>query len=97
MAPALGLLVAGRALRGVAAAVMVPSSLSLIAHTFPEPRERAKAVGIWIGSSGIAASAGPLLGGLLVGGLSWRAVFVVCRWGCSASGGWRPPTRSASW
>jgi DHA2 family methylenomycin A resistance protein-like MFS transporter len=77
LAPALGLLVAGRALQGVAAAVMVPSSLSLIAHTFPEPRERAKAVGIWIGSSGIAASAGPLLGGVLIDGLSWRAVFVV--------------------
>ncbi|HTI33461.1 MAG TPA: MFS transporter [Miltoncostaea sp.] len=77
VAPALGLLIAGRALQGVAAAVMVPSSLSLIAHTFPEPRARAKAVGIWIGSSGIAASAGPLLGGILVDAVSWRAVFVV--------------------
>jgi MFS transporter, DHA2 family, methylenomycin A resistance protein len=77
LAPALGLLVAARALQGVAAAVMVPSSLSLIAHTFPEPRARARAVGIWIGSSGIAASAGPLLGGVLVDWVGWRAVFVV--------------------
>ena len=77
VAPVLGLLIAGRALQGVAAAVMVPSSLSLIAHTFPEPRERARAVGIWIGSSGIAACAGPLVGGILIDALDWRAVFVV--------------------
>jgi DHA2 family methylenomycin A resistance protein-like MFS transporter len=76
-APALGLLIAGRALQGLAAAVMVPSSLSLIAHTFPGPEERARAVGIWIGGSGIAASLGPIVGGVLVEYVDWRAVFVV--------------------
>ena len=53
LAPGLGLLTAGRALQGLAAAAMVPSSLSLIAHTFPAPRERARAVGIWVGASGL--------------------------------------------
>jgi DHA2 family methylenomycin A resistance protein-like MFS transporter len=75
LAPGLGLLVAGRALQGAAAAVMVPSSLSLIAHTFREPRARARAIGIWIGSSGIAGAGGPLLGGVLVDGPGWRAIF----------------------
>ena len=77
LAPGLGLLTAGRALQGLAAAAMVPSSLSLIAHTFPAPGERARAVGIWIGASGLAASLGPILGGVLVEYFDWRAVFVV--------------------
>ncbi|WP_217922837.1 MFS transporter [Miltoncostaea oceani] len=77
IAPVLGLLIAGRALQGLAAAVMVPSSLSLIAHTFPAPRERATAVGIWVGASGIAASLGPIIGGVLVEYVDWRAVFLI--------------------
>ena len=77
LAPGIELLIAGRALQGLAAAAMVPSSLSLIAHTFPQPGERARAVGIWIGASGIAASLGPIVGGVLVEYFDWRAVFVV--------------------
>lgn len=77
IAPSLELLVVGRGLQGVAAAVMVPSSLSLIAHTFGDPRARATAIGIWIGASGLAASLGPILGGVLVEYTTWRAIFLV--------------------
>lgn len=77
LAPTLGWLIAGRALQGLAAAVMVPASLSLIAHTFPEPRARARAVGIWIGAGGLAGSLGPILGGVLTEYLDWRAIFVI--------------------
>ncbi len=77
VAPSLGVLIGGRVLQGTAAAVMVPSSLSLIAHTFPEPQARARAFGIWIGAAAAAAAAGPLIGGLLVAGPGWRAIFLV--------------------
>jgi DHA2 family methylenomycin A resistance protein-like MFS transporter len=77
IAPSLGVLIAGRALQGAAGAVMVPSSLSLIAHTFPEPPARARAFGIWIGASAGASAVGPVLGGLLVAGPGWRAIFLV--------------------
>lgn len=71
------MLIALRALLGLAGALLVPSSLSLIAVTHPEPASRAKAMGVWAAVSGTGLVAGPLLGGLLTEAFGWRAIFVV--------------------
>ncbi|ADJ50034.1 MFS transporter methylenomycin A resistance protein [Amycolatopsis mediterranei S699] len=71
------LLIALRALLGVAGALLVPSSLSLIAAAYPVPAARAKAMGVWAAVSGTGLVAGPLLGGLLTEAFGWRAIFLV--------------------
>ncbi|WP_439383791.1 MFS transporter [Amycolatopsis lexingtonensis] len=72
-----GFLIALRALLGVAGALLVPSSLSLIATAYPVPAARAKAMGVWAAVSGTGLVAGPLLGGVLTEAFGWRAIFVV--------------------
>ncbi|MFG3113588.1 MFS transporter [Streptomyces sp. NPDC048197] len=74
-APTLGLLVAARVVQGVAAAVLIPTSLSLALPVFP-PHERATAVGAWTAVSAVAASSGPVIGGLLAAA-DWRLVFLI--------------------
>ncbi|MBF8189380.1 MFS transporter [Nonomuraea sp. K274] len=76
-APNAAVLIAARAAQGVGAAAVVPCSLALIAHRFPEGPARARALGIWGGVSGIGLTAGPVIGGWLVAALGWRAVFLV--------------------
>jgi EmrB/QacA subfamily drug resistance transporter len=71
------MLVAARALQGVGGAVISPASLAIIATSFSEPRERARALGIWGAMGGIGGSLGALLGGVLTQGLGWPAIFVV--------------------
>ncbi|WP_284742865.1 MFS transporter [Amycolatopsis sp. RTGN1] len=66
-----------RALLGVAGALLVPSSLSLIASAYPAAAARAKAMGVWAAVSGTGLVAGPLLGGLLTQAFGWRAIFLV--------------------
>jgi MFS transporter, DHA2 family, methylenomycin A resistance protein len=77
LAPDLGFLVAMRMLQGVAAALVVPTSLALVHASYPEREQRARAIGVWGGIGGLAAASGPVLGGLLVAALGWRAVFYV--------------------
>ncbi|WP_280251946.1 MFS transporter [Nocardia abscessus] len=76
LAPTAGWLIAGRILQGATAALMVPSALgSVLAAT---PREKiGAAIGAWSASGGFAAVVGPALGGALVEGFDWRAVFVI--------------------
>lgn len=70
-------LIAGRALQGVGAAIVAPSSLALLTASFPAGRERAKAVAIYGMTAGIGASLGLVIGGALADWVSWRAGFFV--------------------
>jgi MFS family permease len=63
--------------QGAAAAVMAPSALSIIVATFPDGRERNKALGAWGVTGGIGGTAGALLGGLVTDGLGWPWIFFV--------------------
>jgi DHA2 family methylenomycin A resistance protein-like MFS transporter len=75
LAPVLGVLIAARALQGAGAALLVPCSLTLLNHAYPEARERSRAIGRWAVGASAALSAGPLVGGVLTATLGWRAIF----------------------
>ncbi len=77
LAPSLAALVGGRALQAVGSAALLPSTLAILTATFPDPRERVQAIGLWSGASAMALAAGPVLGGLLTDALGWRWVFYV--------------------
>lgn len=70
-----GTLIASRVVQGVGAALLLPGSLAAIADAFPGRADQARALGLWASVSALALPAGPLLGGLIVSDLGWRAVF----------------------
>ncbi len=74
--PSIGVLVAARALQGIAGALLVPSSLAVIVNTFPAS-ERGGAIGTWTAWGAIAGVLGPLAGGELLAIASWRWIFVI--------------------
>ena len=76
IAPTIEVLVAARALQGVAGALLTPASLAIIVSVFPAA-ERGAAIGSWTAWGGIGFVVGPLLGGLIVDAVSWRLVFGV--------------------
>jgi DHA2 family multidrug resistance protein-like MFS transporter len=71
------MLIAARALLGVAGATLAPSTLSLIRNMFADPQERTFAIGVWITSFSGGAAIGPLVGGLLLERFSWGSVFLI--------------------
>ncbi len=72
-----GSLIAFRVLMAVGGTALTPTSLSIVANLYPEPRERARAIGLWGVSSGLGTGLGPIVGGVLTEAFGWRSVFVV--------------------
>ncbi|MGW6460413.1 MFS transporter [Streptomyces sp. NPDC055078] len=77
LAPNLESLVAFRMVQAVGGSMLNPVAMSIITNTFTDPRERARAIGVWGGVVGISMAAGPLVGGLLVDSIGWRSIFWV--------------------
>ncbi|WP_328298537.1 MFS transporter [Streptomyces sp. NBC_00435] len=75
LAPSLEWLVVFRMIQAVGGSMLNPVAMSLITNTFTDPRERARAIGVWGAVVGVAMAAGPLIGGLLVDTVGWRSIF----------------------
>ena len=72
-----GVLIAWRAVMGAGAAMTIPAGLSTLDNVFPDPDERARAIGVWGGTMGIGIALGPLAGGLLLARFWWGSIFIV--------------------
>ncbi|MHB8593561.1 MAG: MFS transporter [Acidimicrobiales bacterium] len=72
-----GMLIGARALQGLGGAVLSPATLTILTTAFYEPRERARALGIWSSMAAVGGASGALLGGLLTDLLSWRWIFYI--------------------
>ncbi|GAA3497975.1 MFS transporter [Streptomyces prasinosporus] len=77
LAPDLSWLVVFRTVQAVGGSMLNPVAMSIITNTFTDPRERARAIGVWGAVVGISMAAGPLVGGLLVESVGWRSIFWV--------------------
>jgi EmrB/QacA subfamily drug resistance transporter len=76
LAPTAGVLIAARAVQGVAAALLVPGSLAILSASFAAG-DRDRAIGAWSGLAGVASAVGPFVGGYLVDAASWRWAFLI--------------------
>jgi len=77
LAPDINILIAARAVTGVAAALLLPSSLAIIRVVWPDAKARGRVLGLWASCSGLAFAIGPTLGGMLIEGFGWRSVFLL--------------------
>ncbi|MBV8924569.1 MAG: MFS transporter [Bradyrhizobium sp.] len=77
LAPNALTLIVARAAQGLGAAILVPNSLALLSHAYPDDRARGRAVGIWAAGASLALTAGPLVGGGLIALIGWRLIFYV--------------------
>ncbi|MBS0320560.1 MAG: MFS transporter, partial [Proteobacteria bacterium] len=77
LAGGVGSLVAARIVQALGGSMMNPVAMSIIVHTFVEPKERARAIGIWAATAGVAMALGPLAGGVLTQALGWHSIFWV--------------------
>ncbi len=75
-APTVEWLIFARLIQGIGGALLTPGSLAIIEASF-RPADRARAIGAWSGLGGVASAIGPLLGGWLIGAISWRAIFLI--------------------
>ncbi|MFD7656977.1 DHA2 family efflux MFS transporter permease subunit [Actinosynnema sp. NPDC059797] len=74
VSPGIGALIASRAAQGAGAAMVLPLSLTLISAAFP-PRQRGRAMGLYMGITGLATLGGPFVGGVIAEGLAWQWIF----------------------
>src|SRR5256714_14588792 len=77
LAPSAMFLIAARSVQGLAAAILVPNSLTLLNHAYPDPKARGRAVGFWAAGASVALTAGPFVGGVLIALVGWRSIFLV--------------------
>ncbi|WP_158017466.1 MFS transporter [Mycobacterium basiliense] len=77
LAPSLAVLTAARGVQGLGAATVSVTSLALVSAAFPDPKLKARAIGIWTAIASIGTATGPTLGGLLVDMWGWRSIFYV--------------------
>ena len=77
LAPNQTVLIGARAVQGFGAAILVPNSLALLNHAFPDDRARGRAVAVWAAGASLALTAGPFVGGALITLIGWRAIFLV--------------------
>ena len=75
LSPSLQILILARVAQGLGAAIMVPASLAILSHTFPDPEERGHAVSAWANTASLGFAAGPVLGGILTAWIGWRSIF----------------------
>jgi EmrB/QacA subfamily drug resistance transporter len=72
-----GMLLGARAVQGLGAAIISPSSLAVITNTFTESRERNRAVGVWGAMAGLGGTSGVIAGGVLTQAIGWEAIFLI--------------------
>jgi DHA2 family methylenomycin A resistance protein-like MFS transporter len=77
LAPTATILILARAVQGIGAAVLVPNSLALLNHAYPNDKERGRAVAMWAAGASLALTAGPFVGGALIATVGWRSIFLV--------------------
>lgn len=77
LSPSVGVLVVLRMAQGLGAAMMLPASLALLSHAFPDPRARARAVSFWASIVSLGFAAGPALGGVFTSYFGWRSIFLL--------------------
>ncbi|MFP3990469.1 MFS transporter [Streptomyces sp. E11-3] len=77
LAPSMGALIVARVVQGIAAAVVLPASLSLVRQAYPDAARRARAVALWTAGGSVAVALGPVAGGALTALWGWRAIFFV--------------------
>ena len=77
MAQSANQLIITRSMMGIGAALIMPSTLSLLTNIFHNPRERAKAIGVWAAVAGASGALGPVIGGVLLKWFSWHSVFFI--------------------
>lgn len=76
-APNATVLIIARGVQGLGAALLVPNSLALLNHAFPDERARGRAVAVWAAGASVALTAGPFVGGALITLVGWRSIFLV--------------------
>jgi len=77
LSPGVAFLIVFRMAQGLGAAMMLPASLALLSHLYPDPRARARAVSFWASIVSLGFAAGPALGGVFTSYFGWRSIFLL--------------------